>query len=99
MRLELGPDRTKIKSSGGDPVPAGAVARLGRFASATPGRVTDTVVSPDGKWIASTTGRGSTFFFFKQKTAYEIPGGGVGSPRPFSPDGRRLASRTAGTDL
>ena len=79
----------------GDPLPEGARARLGSTRFRLGGHIAAAALSPDGKWIASTT-NGNVLTLSDPKTGKElsrllIPGGNGASFLTFAPDGLSVA--------
>ncbi|HYT89460.1 MAG TPA: WD40 repeat domain-containing protein, partial [Gemmataceae bacterium] len=82
----------------GDPLPPGAVARLGTLRFRTAGEVEALAFAPDGKTIAVSSGAGLSFFDTASgKRLSSIPPPASLWARDdrlvFSPDGKRLATR------
>jgi WD40 repeat protein len=82
----------------GDPLPLGAVARLGTIRFRSPNEVHSLALSPDGKIIAAASRGGLTFFDAADgKRIQHLPASGPAGQWEdllvFSPDGKRLAGR------
>jgi WD40 repeat protein len=94
----------KNSDSQGDPLPAGAISRLGTIRFRALGSLVDVAVSPDGKRIASCTDHGGVQLWDPatgqvMKTLRE-PDPQVRLDRiAFSPDGNTLAAVGAGNKL
>jgi RNA polymerase sigma factor (sigma-70 family) len=86
----------------GDPLPPGAVARMGTTAFRAPGFVRAVAFSPDGKYVAAaghgnaltaSSGRGVLVWDARTgRLVHALPGrAGYGASLVFSPDGKRIA--------
>src|SRR5262249_29216812 len=81
-----------------DPVPPGAVARLGTLRFRVPGEIEGLAFSPDGKTIAASSNGGVNLLDAASgKLIQRLPSSDFAFPRQhpvvFSPDGKRLAGR------
>jgi WD40 repeat protein len=91
-----GPEKRPEKTDRyGDPLPPGAVARLGTIRFRHPAEIWALALSPDGKIIATAGGWSTRIYLWE--TATGKPGGTLPSPgvytqvMQFSPDGKTLA--------
>src|SRR5262249_6863982 len=80
----------------GDPLPEGAIARLGSIGLALAGPAVTLVVSPDGKFVAAGVADGAADVFVvgiaTGRKPYRITGRpGAGPALAYTPDGKRLA--------
>ena len=84
--------------SDGDPLPAGALFRIGSVRFRTGGGINDVAISPDGRSLATSTGAGITIFDLSTgKPVRHIasviePPYFSGQPIAYSPDGREVIS-------
>ncbi len=97
-----GPGENKPRvDAHGDPLPAGALTRLGSERLSNRGQIGGLAFSPNGKWLASEDGSGNVHLWDvptgKEIRILKAPVAGWG-PLAFSPNGKVLAS-SAGGDL
>jgi RNA polymerase sigma factor (sigma-70 family) len=92
------PNEERRRDRHGDPLPEGAVARLGTLRFRVPGEVEALTVSPDGKVVAASS-RAGVFLFdaadglrLRRLPASDFPWGAA-KLLTFSLDGKRLAGR------
>ena len=102
------PDRPALKDRVvrtdlyGDPLPDGAIARLGTVRFSVPDGLRDVNFTPDGKFLVGVGGEG-TFLFWDARTGKElrslvipIEGGPYLPSFAFSPDSKHLAGTSSG---
>src|ERR1700731_250811 len=94
IALALGQAQTKVEVDRyGDPLPKGAVARLGALRLHHPGHLESRGCSPDGKPLATSGADGSVCLWdwARRKELPRLPATNVGT-LAFSPDGSLLAT-------
>jgi WD40 repeat protein len=90
----------------GDPLPEGALVRLGTYRYRAPGIILHAALSPDGKQLAVGSPSGTEFFDLATGKSRLLPDSTVpeffdtnGSLLAYSPDGKQLINVTRGGNL
>lgn len=92
LLLTVAPTRGQERDDHGDPLPPGAVARLGTIRWKTPGRVTDMAWSPDGARMVAVGDDWVSVFDARGRPLRSVQrAGAVHSGASWSPDGKSVA--------